>query len=156
MESKQIAAELAETLTYLSRSHPTMTQLVSEAIAATGKEIDCLTLGELQNITTVAEGRFANGLGASHRPVEGKDFITIPAGKDFLDTLRATLEVLTRSSMELMLMKRTIERECPYASDEVIKTALHGIDTAAGNLAEQWDCIDMLFASYDLYEVKLV
>lgn len=155
MESKQMAAELAETLTYLSQSHPSMKQLVSQAIAATGKELDSLTLGELQNITTVAEARFANGLAANHRPVEGKNFVTIPAGKDFLDTLRDTMEVLTRSSMELMLMKRTIERECPYASDEVIKTALHGLDTAAGNLASCWDAVDMLFTSYDLYEVKL-
>ncbi|MHB8121439.1 MAG: hypothetical protein ACYDG4_04715 [Desulfuromonadaceae bacterium] len=154
MKSK-MAAELAETLAYLSRSHPTMTQLVSEAITATGKPLGSITLDELQTITSIAEVRFANGLGASHRPVEGKDFITIPAGKDFLDTLRATLETLTRSSMELQLMRRTIDRECPYASDEVIKTALHGLDTAAGDLASCWDAVDMLFASYDLYEVKL-
>ncbi|HCE68396.1 MAG: hypothetical protein A2X82_20135 [Geobacteraceae bacterium GWC2_55_20] len=155
MESKRIAAQLAETLTYLAHCHPTMTQLVSEAIAATGKELGSITLDELQAITTVAEARFANGLGASHRPVEGKDFITIPAGKDFLDTLRDSLEVLTRSSMELILTKRTIERECPYTDDKVIETALHTINTIAGNLADQWDAMDMLFASYDLYEVKL-
>ena len=57
--------------------------------------------------------------------------------------------------MELILTKRTIERECPYTDDKVIETALHTINTIAGNLADQWDAMDMLFASYDLYEVKL-
>ncbi len=151
IESKQMAAELTERLTGLANNHPTMAQLVSDAITATGRELGSITLDELQAITSVAETKFALELAARHRAVEGIDFITIAAGKDFLETLKTTVEVFSRSSTELQLMKRTIERECPYTDDKVIEAALHSINTIAGNLAEQWDEMDSLLALYDLY-----
>jgi len=70
--------------------------------------------------------------------------------KEDVIVLKNSADVMLRSSAEIINAITTIQRNCPYADDQVLKDAVRELQAVAVNLSGIWAELDLTLASNDM------